>query len=140
MHGRERAHHERDNNRLVRPFEWGLSFISDHVNGEDPRDVLRDHTTKAMQSSDDFYALPEISDFKLDGDQLTWTSAVATPSVENNLARARFFPVNPKKARAAACRRRGPAAVERAAGQSRRSLPDFQFPRDVCAASDASVS
>jgi len=99
MHGRERAHHERDNNRLVRPFEWGLSFISDHVNGEDPRDVLRDHTATAMQSSDDFYALPEISDFKLEGDQLTWTSAVRTPSVENNLARARFFPVNPKKAR-----------------------------------------
>jgi hypothetical protein len=41
MHGRERAHHERDNNRLVRPFEWGLSFISDHVNGDDPREVLR---------------------------------------------------------------------------------------------------
>ena len=35
MHGRERAHHERDNNRIVRPFEWGLSFISD-VNGDGP--------------------------------------------------------------------------------------------------------
>ena len=99
MHGRERAHHERDNNRLVRPFEWGLSFISDHVNGDDPREVLRDHTAQAMAHSEDFYALPEISDFQLTGDQLTWTSAIHTPSVENNLARARYFPVKPKKAR-----------------------------------------
>jgi dienelactone hydrolase len=99
MHGRERAHHERDNNRLVRPFEWGLQFISDHVNGDDPRAVLRRHSEQAMAHSEEFYALPEISDFQLQGDQLTWTSAIHTPSQENNLARARFFPVRPKRAR-----------------------------------------
>ena len=99
MHGRERAHHERDNNRLVRPFEWGLEFISDHVNGEDPRVVLQRHTRQAMTHSEDFYALPEISDFNLSGDQLTWTSAVHTPAAANNLARARYFPVNAKRDR-----------------------------------------
>ena len=99
MHGRERAHHERDNNRLVRPFEWGLQFISDHVNGDDPRNVLRNYAAEATQHSAEFYALPEISDFQLAGDQLTWTSAIQTPTVENNLARARYFPVEKKKAR-----------------------------------------
>jgi dienelactone hydrolase len=97
MHRRERSHHERDNNRLVRPFEWGLPFISDHVNGDDPRDVLRSHTQQAMERSDDFYELAEIPDFKLEGDQLTWTSAIHTPSAENNIARARFFPAIPRK-------------------------------------------
>ena len=97
MHRREFAYHERDNNRLVRPFEWGLSFISDHVNGDDPRHVLRSHTRHAMQQSDDFYNLPEITDFQLQGDQLTWTSAIDTPSVENNTAHARFFPATRKK-------------------------------------------
>jgi hypothetical protein len=99
MHGRERAHHERDNNRLVRPLDWGLSFLSDHVNGDDPRHVLRKYSQAAMAHSDDFYALPPIHDFELHGDQLTWTSAIETPSPENNLARARYFPVNQKKAR-----------------------------------------
>ena len=99
MHGRERAHHERDNNRLVRPFEWGLQFISDHVNGDDPREVLRRHSEQAMAQSEEFYLLPDISDFQLQGDQLTWTSAIHTPAAENNLARARYFPVKPKKAR-----------------------------------------
>jgi dienelactone hydrolase len=52
-----------------------------------------------MQDSDDFYRLPPINDFQLQGDQLTWTSVIATPSAENNLARARYFPAPPKKRR-----------------------------------------
>jgi dienelactone hydrolase len=91
MHRRERWYHQRDNNRLVRPFEWGLSYILDHVNGDDPRDVFRQHTARVMQASDEFYALPTITDYRLQDDQLTWTSAIQTPSIENNVARARFF-------------------------------------------------
>ncbi len=96
MHRRERAYYERDNNRVVRPFEWGLPFVVDHVNGDDPRDVLRRHTENALSASDEFYGLPPINDFNLDGDQLTWTSAVHTAAVENNIARARFFPAKPR--------------------------------------------
>ena len=92
MHQRERWYHQRDNNRLVRPFDWGLEHILDHVNGDDPRDVLRQHTARVMNTSDDFYALPPINDYKLESDQLTWTSAIDTPSPENNTARGRFFP------------------------------------------------
>src|SRR5260370_4548972 len=96
MHQRERSFHQRDNNRLVRPFEWGVSFITDHVNGDDPRAIFNQHTARVMSSSSDFYALPEITDYQLTNDQLTWTSAIDTPSAENNLARARFFPAKPR--------------------------------------------
>jgi dienelactone hydrolase len=96
MHRRERWYHERDNNRIVRPFEWGLPFVSDHVNGDEPRDFFRQFTRKVMQRTDEFYSLPEISDYQLTGDQLTWTSAVKTVSPENNIARARFFPAKSK--------------------------------------------
>ena len=97
MHAREIWHSQRDTNRVVRPFEWGLSFVSDHVNGDDPRSVLRLHTERVLESSDEFYALPQIVDFGLNGDYLTWTSAIQTPDPENNIARARYFPVEPKK-------------------------------------------
>jgi hypothetical protein len=97
MHQRERWYHARDNNRLVRPFEWGLSFITDHPNGDDPRIVFRQYTQRAMQQSDRFYALPRIPEFQLHGDQLTWTSAISTPSPENNIAHARFFPAKARK-------------------------------------------
>ena len=96
IYRRERAYHQRDNNRVVRPFEWGLPYVLDHVNGDDPRHVLAQHAARVMQDSDAFYALPEISDYRLEGDRLTWTSAVETPSIENNTARARYFPVQPK--------------------------------------------
>jgi hypothetical protein len=92
MHKRERWYHQRDNNRLVRPFEWGLDHILDHVNGDDPHDLLRQHTARIMDTSDEFYAFPSIHDYRLEGDQLTWTSVINTPSPENNLARARYFP------------------------------------------------
>jgi dienelactone hydrolase len=104
MYRRERWYHDRDNNRLVRPFEWGLQYVLDHVNGDDPRHVLAQHAVHAMQASDEFYALAEIADYRLEGDQLTWTSAIETPSRENNLARARYFPAktrNGKRSRKA---------------------------------------
>ena len=96
MHRRERWYYERDNNRLVRPFDWGLSFLVDHVNGDDPRVVLREHTKRTLQNSDEFYALPEIDDYRLLGDQLSWTSAIKTSSAENNTVRARYFPARSK--------------------------------------------
>ena len=91
MRAREIAHTKRDDNRIVRPFAWGVEFISDHVNGDDPRSVLARHSAEAMQDSERFYELPEVPDFKLVHNTLTWTSVVETPSPENNLARARLF-------------------------------------------------
>jgi dienelactone hydrolase len=92
MHRRERWYYQLDNNRLVRPFDWGLPYILNHVNGDDPRNVLLQHAERVMESSEEFYALPPVTDYRLAGDQLIWTSAVDTPSSENNVARARFFP------------------------------------------------
>lgn len=97
MRAREIAHTKKDNNRIVRPFEWGTEFITDHINGNDPRNLFRKHTAQAMAHSEDFYALAEISDYHLEGDHLTWTSTVHTPSPENNTAHARLF--TPKKER-----------------------------------------
>lgn len=99
MHDRERRYHARDNNRIVRPFAWGLEHIADHVNGDDPRQVLQRHSQRAMQNSAEFYGLPPISDFELAQDYLSWTSTVVTPSPENNIARARYFPAPVKKRR-----------------------------------------
>ena len=99
MRAREIAHTKRDNNRLVRPFAWGVEFIRDHANGVDPRAIFREHTAQAMGRSDEFYALPEIEDWQLNGDLLTWTSAVHTPAAENNIARARLFPARRERKR-----------------------------------------
>lgn len=96
MHARERRHAERDTNRIVRPFEWGASFIKEEVNGDDPRRLFSQYSREALDRSEDFYALAPVKDYQLTGDSLTWTSAVHTPSPENNRVHARFFPASTK--------------------------------------------
>jgi len=93
MHERERQHFARENNRRVLPFEWGAEHVIAHVNGDDPRRVIARHAREWIARSEEFYALPPVNDYQLDADGLlTWTSAVRTPTPENNTARARFFP------------------------------------------------
>jgi dienelactone hydrolase len=105
-----KEHHfaTRDTNRIVRPFEWGAEFIKEHVNGDDPRGIFRQHAEGVMRSSEEFYALPPITDYHLSGENLTWTSAVHTPSIENNTVYARFFPAVTKGGESA---KRRPAVV-----------------------------
>jgi hypothetical protein len=92
MHNRERYLAMLNANRVVRPFEWGTEFIDENANGDDPRRVFREYSKKVLADSDAFFHLPEIGDYRLDDTQLTWTSAIRTPSVENNTAYAQFFP------------------------------------------------
>ena len=92
IHAQERRRATRDLNRRVRPFEWGAEFVAARPNGDDPRRLFAEHTASVLARSEEFYALPPVRDYQLEGDRLTWTSAVRTPSHENDTARARFFP------------------------------------------------
>lgn len=100
MHARELRHARRDTNRIVRPFDWGAEFIREHVNGDDPRSLFRQHTAEVMRHSDEFYKLTPVTDYRLAGEHLSWTSVVETPSAENNTVHARFFPA-PSKGKSA---------------------------------------
>jgi hypothetical protein len=96
MHNRERYHAFLEDNRVVRPFEWGTEYITDNANGDDPRKLFRDFSKNTVEHSDEFFIDPEISDFKFEisdnESRLTWTSGIETKTKENNTAYARFFP------------------------------------------------
>jgi hypothetical protein len=92
MHRRERHFAFLNDNRVVHPFGWGVEFIDKNANGGDPREFFREYTKKVLANSDEFFFSPEIADYKLKDNQLTWTSAIETTSEENNTVRARFFP------------------------------------------------
>ncbi len=93
MHGREKHFAMVIDNRIVRPFDWGMEFVNENANGEDPRKFYRDYAKKVIANSDEFFFAPNVSDYNLDGDNLTWTSGIETNSIENNTVRAKFFPV-----------------------------------------------
>jgi hypothetical protein len=57
-----------------------------------PGDHLELWADEMVAASEQFFALPPCSDFSLDGEWLTYPSAVTTPHAENNLVRARYLP------------------------------------------------
>lgn len=101
MHSRERHFVELNDNRVVRPFEWGV----EHVTGDapsDPRTFFTDYARQAVENSDAFYFLErDPSDFSSSGEgELAWRSAAETVDEANNTVYARFFPY-PKNRRSA---------------------------------------
>ena len=97
IRAQERRRATRDTNRVVLPFEWGAELVSPDANIQDPREAVLAAARHAVAHSEEFYALEPVADYKLEGDLLTWTSAVRTPTPENNTARARLFPAQPPK-------------------------------------------
>ena len=97
----------RTNNRVVRPFDWGLDWahrwpIAQRLprNGHDPEAYLRLFNREAVENSDDFFAYEKPRDFRLDGDMLRFTSPVETPYPENNQVKAKWFPAKKPTRRA----------------------------------------
>jgi len=79
-------------NRIVRPFEWGLEWI-DGLDDQDDDAIRRlsAWASRAVENSGQFFALPPTDDYVLDGERLTFPSAVTTPHPENNIVLARYF-------------------------------------------------
>ncbi len=80
-------------NRVVRPFEWGLEWIEGiKAEDHDVAERLAEWASHTVAASDAFFALPPCDEYTLTGDRLAFPSAVATPHPENNVVHARYFP------------------------------------------------
>jgi dienelactone hydrolase len=82
--------------RIVRPFEWGLDWIDAWGDGAGgtvpPAGHLEQWADQMVASSEQFFALAPCTDFTLDGEWLSYPSAVRTPHSENNTVYARYLP------------------------------------------------
>ncbi|MGB9236556.1 MAG: abhydrolase domain-containing 18 [Terriglobales bacterium] len=121
-----------DNNRVVRPLDWGVEWTRDWPErnggpaGTDSRSLVEYFSRfndRIIQTSDEFYSYRTPADFRLErrevkvfstrevpdprleekvrdtyADFLRFTSPVATPYPENNLANARWFPARGRRA------------------------------------------
>jgi hypothetical protein len=84
----------RDTNRKVRPFEWGLEFVSDGPPPENPKLYLLDYARRALAESDAYHSYPQVRDWRLNGNHLTFTSPLKTIYPENNTVHAKYFPID----------------------------------------------
>lgn len=98
IYKREQLLAERDDNRIVRPFEWGKEFADPlfvgNLNGASPQSFFQHYSQNTVQNSDEFFAPAKNFDFNLNDSDLTWTSQTITDSPSNNTVRARFFSTN----------------------------------------------
>ena len=92
-----------DDNRMVRPFDWGLEHIGGAPSDSaEPRAFVRQYASKATENSELWYALEEVRDYRLDRENvLAFTSPATSPWPENNTVYGQFFPA----------RKQGPAVL-----------------------------
>jgi hypothetical protein len=83
----------RDTNRKVRDFEWGLDFVPNGMPAADPKSYLLDYAGKAVAESDAYYAYAPVTDWRLDGTHLTFSTPLPTICQRNNTVHGRYFPV-----------------------------------------------
>jgi prolyl oligopeptidase family protein len=69
-----------DDNRRVRPFEWGTEHIGGSANEADPELFLAQYARRALENSREWYATTPASDYRLDEENvLTFTSSIESP-------------------------------------------------------------
>ncbi|MBZ5700577.1 MAG: hypothetical protein LAN84_01880 [Acidobacteriia bacterium] len=90
-----------DDNRMVRPLEWGLEHIGGRAGEPDPRGFLRRWVSATIEHSREWFAVGPAADYCLHDNVLTFTSALRSDFPENNTVHAQFFPA----------RRGGPAVL-----------------------------
>lgn len=98
IHNWERKLARRDNNRVVRPFEWGTEFLDpSHATDSDHLDTVFRFNERAISQSPQFFGLKSVPAFSLKNAWLTFQSGVKTPFEQNNTVHARYFPVTPSR-------------------------------------------
>ena len=113
VHSYEKMRWEQEPNRPVFPFVWGLEHIGGSANESDPRGFLDRFAEETIAHSDEWFAVSPADDYSLDGNVLTFSSAIESPWPANNRVHGQLFPV----------RKSGPGrdrarAVERAMGRA----------------------
>lgn len=92
MNGWEYRLATRDQDRVVRPFEWGLEWLGLNPDSVNPLADALSASACAVRDSDAFYSYVPPRDYILRDGHLTFTSALGTPHHENNTVHADFFP------------------------------------------------
>jgi dienelactone hydrolase len=80
--------------RVTRPFEWGLEWIGSngHHHSPDPVATMRSWVDGIMADTNAFFTPEPTADYALHSGTLTFPSALETPHRQNNTVHARFFP------------------------------------------------
>ncbi len=88
-----------DDNRRVRPFEWGTEHAGGSPDEANPQGFFAECARQALRNSRNWYETGPASDYRLDSENvLTFSSSIKSPWTENNTVHAQLFPAKAKRA------------------------------------------
>ena len=113
FHSWERRLASVSKDRVVRPFEWGLDWLSANGHDEPPPQRVERWVAEVMRDTDAFFAAPETSEYEFTPSTgtLRFPSALVTPHPENNVVVGRWFPAEGEAPPVGAATGRGRAVV-----------------------------
>ncbi|HUR98211.1 MAG TPA: hypothetical protein VMZ26_09130 [Pyrinomonadaceae bacterium] len=83
MHKRERYFAMLNDNRVVRPFEWGTEFIGHESDAEDPHEIFRKFSADVIANSDEYFSISKITDFVLSEPGAVATGDLSSDEIPN---------------------------------------------------------
>jgi len=96
VHRYERVRFEQEPHRRTLPFVWGLEYLDASLSREGDGAFLDQYVERTIACSDEWYAAAPADDYALTDNILTFTSAIASPWLENNRVYAQLFPLTGK--------------------------------------------
>ncbi len=85
---------KRDRNRKVRPFEWGTEHVQNGIPITDPRLHLLEYAREALAHSDAYHSYSPVSDYRLEGRHLTFSTPLPSAHRQNNTVHGWYFPTD----------------------------------------------
>ncbi len=93
IHSIERRLWRQETRRRTHPFAWGAEHLGGPADRDgDERGFLQGYATEALAQSEEFFATGPADQYRLDGNLLTFPSAIQSAFPENNRVYARIFP------------------------------------------------
>ncbi len=84
---------QRDTNRKVRPFEWGMEFVPADIETRDPVLYLKEYAHRFLEQSDVFHSYSPAKNIRFEGRHLTFDSPLTSIYPKNNTVHAFHYPV-----------------------------------------------
>src|SRR5438445_11593772 len=81
-----------DDNRRVRPFEWGTEHVDGERDEAHPEGFLAEYATRALKNSKEWYETVPAADYLVDAENvLTFSASIESQWPEDNIENARLF-------------------------------------------------
>ena len=90
----EQSLSNRDTNRKVGAFDWGLEFAQGGISVKDPKLYLLDYAKQAVANSHAYHSYSTVQDWHLEGPHLTFTTPLPSIYPRNNTVHAWHFPAD----------------------------------------------